>query len=96
MNNEIRPEQIYKVGDIVKVKGNPVECVFTWVKSMTQYCGQTATILSARYTESRGAWAYEIDLDKRWCKWCENCFEPAIPDLPEFITEVSDLTSLFS
>lgn len=96
MNNGIRPEQMYKVGDIVKVKDSPVNCVFIWVDSMTKYCGQTATILSARYMERKGAWGYEIDLDKRWCIWCDNCFEPIIPDLPEFSTEASDLTSLFS
>ena len=96
MNNGIRPEQMYKVGDIVKVKDHPVECAFTWVDSMTKYCGQIATVLSARYSKGKDTWSYEIDLDKRWCKWCENCFEPAIPDLPEFSTEVSDLTSLFS
>ena len=95
MNNRIRPEQMYKVGDIVKVKDHPVECAFTWIDEMNKYCGKEATIEGARYVEGKG-WRYEIDLDIRWCGWCENCFEHIIPDLPEFITEVSDLTSLFS
>lgn len=95
MNNKIKPEQIYKVGDIVKVKDHPVECVFTWVGGMTKYCGKEAIIEAVRYVDGRG-WKYNINLDHRWHGWCDNCFEPAIPDLPEFSTEVSDLTSLFS
>lgn len=96
MPNKTEVEQLYKVGDHVRIKDHPVACAFVWVGSMTKYCGATAIIENAKFNSSKGCWRYEIDLDHRYCGWCENCFEPVVLELPEFDTSDVDILNLLS
>lgn len=67
-------DQKYNVGDKVLIVNRPVECVFGWVTSMDQYCGEEATIKEHRWSTSHHAHLYKIDVDNERYSWCENCF----------------------
>jgi hypothetical protein len=80
---EREPQSKYKVGDTVRILDSPyMECPFTWVEEMTDFCGQEARIVDVSWIEHLGAYGYLIDIDELCCTWCENCFVME-PDLQE-------------
>ena len=81
MGREIQSK--YKVGDTVRILDSPyMECPFTWIEEMTDFCGQEARIVNVSWIEHFGAYGYLIDIDECGCTWCENCFVVE-PDLQE-------------
>lgn len=82
---EERQVSRYKKGDIVRIVDAPyMECPFTWVEEMNEFCGQEATIISVFWVDRHNTYGYELEFetDDNYCTWCENCFSVE-PDLVE-------------
>ena len=65
----------YQIGEAVRIVDTPyMDCPFTWVGCMNDFCGKEATIVDLYWNENRKTYGYMIDLDNYSCTWCENCF----------------------
>lgn len=66
-------EQKFHVGDIVRVVDSPVDCVFTWVSGMNEFCGREAEIVRIDWNCILGAWRIRLDVDSERFMWDKNC-----------------------
>lgn len=91
MTREPMPK--FQVGDVVRIVDTPyMECPFTWVDEMTEYCGKEATITDVFWTERHKTHGYTLDIEDCYCTWCENCFVQEA-DIEE---SDSDMSVIFS
>lgn len=66
-------EQKFHVGDIVRVIDSPVDCVFTWVSGMNEFCGREAEIVRIDWSDRLDTWRICLDVDNGQFMWDENC-----------------------
>lgn len=83
----------YHVGDKVRIVGNRLS-----PEEMDEFAGTEQEVRRVQWCDICGRYEYRIK--NSLLIWCDDDFEfdiqTEIPDLPEFSTEVSDLTSLFN
>lgn len=89
--------QEFYVGDIVKVVDKPVKCAFTWVPSMSAFCGKEYKISLAKWSTDKGCWRYNIrsiggGFVDDW-NWDAKCFEIASSDFE--VSDESGMKDLF-
>lgn len=71
--------QEFFVGDIIRVVDEPVNCAFTWVSRMSDFCGKEYEISAANWSGDKQCWRYNLrkvggGFVPEW-NWDARCFE---------------------
>lgn len=78
----------YQVGDVVRVVDTPyLECPFTWVGHMDQYCGCECTVREVGYSWLNKTYKYCLERNGdnilSHIKWCSGCLTPVVEEFSE-------------
>lgn len=83
---------VYCIGDAVRVVDKPyVDCPFSWVDAMDDFCGREAKVLDTIWFESHERYGYIIDIDDGEHTWCAKCLDGVHPDIEESDANISIL-----